>query len=176
MSLSELSIQVSAPLVDEAHRCVDVGHNLSQAGRFDEAEQNYRKAIELIPDLPLAHNNLGWVRQVQGDDEAAIASYRRALQLNPDLQIARRNLAALLVQLGRVEESLDLWHAEMLKGAEGHLWVDNMISGAMGARDLTLAGKYAELFARLRWGSDWYPPRPVGSGASLAPQTPEVFL
>lgn len=174
--MAEANVRLSSPGIAEACRFVDLGHNLSQVGRFDEAARNYLQAIELMPDLPLAHNNLGWIRQMQGDSDAAIASYRRALQLDPNLQIARRNLAPLLVQLERVDESLDLWHAEMLTGVEGHLWVDNMISDAMGARDLTLAGKYAELFARLRWGSDWYPPRRVGSGPSLSPQTPEVFL
>jgi tetratricopeptide (TPR) repeat protein len=159
----------------ETERLIEHGHHLSQAGQFAEAELNYRKALDLSPAHPLANNNLGWVRQMQGDPDGAIASYRRALRLEPQLRIARRNLAILLVQLDRVDESLDLIHAEMLTGVSGHAWVDNLISKAMGSRDLTLAGTYAELFARLRWGSEWYPPRSE-SGPRLSPQTPNVFL
>lgn len=176
MSFPQPSVTPTPPIPDEVYWCVERGHNLSQAGRFDEAEQSYRKAIELKSDVPMAHNNLGWVRQMQGDNDAAVASYRLALKLDPNLRIARRNLAPLLVSLGRIDESIGVWHAEMLSGPDGQQWVDEMISAAMGARDLTRAGEYAELFARIRWGSDWYPPRPNGSGPPLSLLPNEVFL
>ena len=176
MTLPQLTVASNALIPDEAYWCVEEGHHLSQMGCFNEAEQNYRKAIALKSDIPMAHNNLGWVLQVKGDTDAAIACYRRALQLDPDLRIARRNLAPLLVQRGRADESLDVWYAEMLSGAEGQMWVDDMISAAMGAQDLTLAGEYAEIFARLRWGSEWYPPCRTGMGPPLPPLTPEVCL
>ncbi|MET0648653.1 MAG: tetratricopeptide repeat protein [Pyrinomonadaceae bacterium] len=184
MSVSQPTVASGAPVAPavttdeqrEAERYIVSGHHLSQQGRFREAESLYRKAIELRPGLPLAHNNLGWVRQMQGDGDGAVASYRRALQLDPGLRIARRNLAPLLVQLGRFDESIDLWHAEMLSGAAGHGWVDELISNAMGGRDLTLAGEYAELFARIRWGTQWYPPRRDKTLPPLSPQTPPVSL
>lgn len=153
------------------------GHRLSQAGRFVEAESCYRKAIELSPDYPMAHNNLGWIRQMQGDSEEAVASYRRALHFDQNLRIARRNLALLLVQLGRHSESSYLFYEEMLaSGSEGANWMIGLVTEAMQARDLRLAGEYAAILAGLRWGSTLYPPRRDGSLPPLPVQAPDVFL
>jgi len=160
----------------EAERHVTLGHHLSQRGRFVEAEASYRKAIELSPNHPLAHNNLGWVQQMQGDTEGAIANYRRALQFDPSLRIARRNLAQLLVQLERREESFHLWHAELRTGSEGVAWMAGLVTTAMQARNLRLAGEYASILAQLRWASPWYPARHSDSALPLPVQPPEVFL
>jgi tetratricopeptide (TPR) repeat protein len=161
---------------DNASQHVAWGHQLSQRGLFEEAEVCYRKAIELDPNHPMAHNNLGWTRQVHGDSDAAGANYRRALQLDPGLGIARRNLATLLVCLGRREESIDLFRDELLAGSEGLAWMDGLVSDAMRARDLTFAGEYAAILAALRWASPWYPLRRHGVRSSLPVRAPVVYL
>lgn len=160
----------------EAGRYVGLGHQLSQAGRFVEAEAYIRKAIELNPRHPMAHNNLGWIRQMQGDDEGAVAAYRKALQFNADLRIARRNLAVHLVRLGRRDECLYLWRHEMLAGPEGLAWLDGLAATAMQARDLTLSGEYAAILTELRWSSQWYPPRRDRSAPPFPVRRPALFL
>jgi tetratricopeptide (TPR) repeat protein len=145
-----------------------------QRYRLAESESYYCKIIDLNPSDPIAHNNLGWTRQMQDDKEAAVMSYRRALQLNPNLQITRRNLATLLVRLGRQEESLPLWH-EILSETNGLEWIQNLISIAMRSRDLRLAGEYAAIFTELRWASPWYPYPRKSSAFPLPFQPPNVY-
>jgi len=136
------------------HRLVSVGHELSQQGRFGEAEEVLRRAVALVPAEAMAHNNLGWVLEMQGATTEAVACYERALKADPQLRFARRNLATLLVRIGRTSESLGLWRDEIATGDMGVAWVDSLISAAMAQRDLTLAGEYAAILTRLRWGID----------------------
>jgi tetratricopeptide (TPR) repeat protein len=65
------------------------------AGRYDEAEADYREAIRLAPDHARAHNNLGGVLHTQGRLDAALACYRKALELDPAQPEANQNYATL---------------------------------------------------------------------------------
>jgi tetratricopeptide (TPR) repeat protein len=53
----------------------------------------YERALQLRPDYPEAHNNLGNVLRTQGRVAQAILCYERALQLRPDYA----NVASLSV-------------------------------------------------------------------------------
>ena len=65
---------------------------------------------------------------------------------------ARRRLATTLVREGRSDDSLHLWRDE-LAGEGGLEWATGCMVAAMEQRDLTLAGAYADILARLRWGA-----------------------
>jgi protein O-GlcNAc transferase len=56
----------------------------------------YRRALELKPDYPEAHNNLGIALAEQGQLDEAMAAYRRALELKPDYPEAHNNLGNAL--------------------------------------------------------------------------------
>jgi Flp pilus assembly protein TadD len=43
------------------------------------------RAIQIVPDQPIFHNNLGNAYRDSGRYEQAIACYRKALQIKPDL-------------------------------------------------------------------------------------------
>lgn len=53
-------------------------------GRYPQAEDFYRRAIEREPTLSEAYSNLGNVYLAQKQISLAIASYQRAIELNPD--------------------------------------------------------------------------------------------
>jgi len=161
---------------DDVEQYVNLGHQLSQERRYVEAEACYRKAIELFPLHAVAHNNLGWVRQMQGDSDAAIDAYEKALQFDSHLRIARRNLVVLLVQLGLRERSISLWREELLAGPEGLAWLDKLAGTSMQSRDLRLAGEYAALLAQAQWGSQFYPPCRTASSPRLPVKMPPRFL
>jgi tetratricopeptide (TPR) repeat protein len=72
----------------------------------------YRKAIDIKPDFPEAHVNLGLNLQHSGDLESAMDSYRQAVRLRPDSfgRIAQALTSAkkgqLWLDLGRLRRSL----------------------------------------------------------------------
>jgi tetratricopeptide (TPR) repeat protein len=147
-----------------------------ERSQLGEAETFYTRAVELQPDNALAYNNLGWIKQMQGNSDEAAAHYRRALDLKPGLHTARRNLATLLVRQGRQSESFPLWHEELAANPGGLTWLQNLISRALRADDLTLAGEYASIAAQLRWASSWYPARSEDQKLPLPVKASEVFL
>ena len=68
--------------------------------RFDELIEFLRKALELNPNYPDFHNNLGVALKREGDLTAAIASYKSALQLKPNYPEAHNNLGNALKEQG----------------------------------------------------------------------------
>jgi len=72
----------------------------------------YRKALDIKPDFPEAHVNLGLNLQHSGELESAMDSYRQALRLRPDTfgRIAQALTSAktgqLWLNLGRLRRSL----------------------------------------------------------------------
>ncbi len=138
---------------DEARLLVDAGHDLAGQRRYAEAEAYFLRAIAVSPDHAMAHNNLGWVCEIRGAVDQAVAFYSKALEKNPTLALARRNLAALLVRAGRSKESYALFRA-VRSEVGGVEWMQGLVSRAMGSRDLTMAGELARIIAELRWGGD----------------------
>lgn len=61
---------------------------------YEEAETNYRRAIELDPTYAPAFNNLGTALAMQNRFAEAVALFERALQLDPNYTQARANIDA----------------------------------------------------------------------------------
>lgn len=66
----------------------------------EEEAQHYKRALQLRPDYPEAHNNLAVVLRRAGDHEAAAIHYREALRLRPAYPEAHYNYALLLEAIG----------------------------------------------------------------------------
>ena len=64
------------------------------------------KALEINPNFPEAHNNLGNALKSQGDLKAAITSYRKALQFNKNYSEAYSNLGIALNELGDINAAI----------------------------------------------------------------------
>jgi tetratricopeptide (TPR) repeat protein len=73
---------------------------------YEEAIAAYRKAIELKPDLPKAHYNLGNALRKQGKLEGAIPAYRKAIELKSDYAEAHTNLGLALAGKRRWDEAI----------------------------------------------------------------------
>ena len=67
---------------------------LSQTGakNYKEAEVNLKKALEMEPNLPAAHYNLGRLYQEQNRKSLALDAYQKAYQMDQSGSIG--NLAA----------------------------------------------------------------------------------
>lgn len=77
----------------------------------DEAMAAYCRALELDPDLPDAHLNLGRLLHELGKIEEAEACYRRALEGRPGDPTAAYNLGVALQDLGRLAEAAEAYEA-----------------------------------------------------------------
>ena len=60
--------------------------------KYQEAIESYKQAIEIDPDLALAHNNLGLAYCELGKYEEAIESHMQAIRIDPDYALAHYNL------------------------------------------------------------------------------------
>jgi len=83
----------------------DLAVALSRVGQFAEAEQRLRQAIDLEPEMPEAHCNLGNILRWRGDLQAAEPCLRRALKLKPNYVEALISLAFVLALTGRLPEA-----------------------------------------------------------------------
>ncbi len=72
------------------------GKDYANAGRFELAEVEFRKALRIEKNLSSLHNDLGYALQAQDRQEEAAASFRRAIELDPKNLAARENLARIL--------------------------------------------------------------------------------
>jgi tetratricopeptide (TPR) repeat protein len=52
-------------------------------GRSDEAQEHYKKALEINPDYAHAHLKLADILDDKGRQQKAIGHYREALRINP---------------------------------------------------------------------------------------------
>jgi tetratricopeptide (TPR) repeat protein len=118
--VADLATQV-APLAHQ-HARRRQGEPADASGWFDlalelesvapaEAEEGYRHALELNPDLTEALINLGRLLQGQGRLHEAEDLYRRARTGQPDLAVAAFNLGTVLDEQRRPQEALDAYLA-----------------------------------------------------------------
>ncbi len=73
-------------------------------GFLDEAEKNLREALELSPEDPLIHYNLGEVLAAKGEPEA-LGHFSRAYELSGRRSLFAEALARELFRNGRLEEA-----------------------------------------------------------------------
>ena len=83
-----------------------VGQALQQAGRLEEAAEQYRRAIELDRRRGAPHRHLAALLATVGASEGAVSEYQTAIQLDPQDDLAHNNLATLLARDGRIAEAL----------------------------------------------------------------------
>jgi tetratricopeptide (TPR) repeat protein len=83
-----------------------IGSCLSALGRYQEAEEYFRRSLAGLDDAT-THYNLGLLMSMTGRLADAEREYRRALALDPAHADARGNLGPLLARRGRSREAAD---------------------------------------------------------------------
>ncbi|MFZ6765591.1 tetratricopeptide repeat protein [Undibacterium sp. Di26W] len=149
---------------------IQQGHDLCMSGKYIDAEAYFRAAAELEPNWPMPHNNLGWVLQAQGKNEAALTSYKRAVELNPAFELAQTNLAFLLANLyfsiGKFAEARSMWLVLASHNPQDHHVLDNLICTALRVHDLHEAAYWANCHAAVTRASAYHQMLP---GIAVAP-------
>jgi protein O-GlcNAc transferase len=77
--------------------------------RLPEAVQAARRATELSPEFPQAHNHLGLMLFAAGQTEESIAEFGRALAINPDFADGYNNLGNAYKDMGDIAKSLECY-------------------------------------------------------------------
>ncbi len=78
-------------------------------GDMINAEKEYKIALELNPNEPMAHNNLALIYANQGKDKDAEEEYKKELEINPEYDNAYFNLGLLYFSEGRKDEAVENW-------------------------------------------------------------------
>ena len=100
----EISPDDTSALIAKAHSSFGVA--LARAGRFDEAIEQFRKAIAIRPNNAQAHNNLGTALVQAGKLDEGIVQLREVLLNSPDNAEARNNLGDALLRKGALDEAI----------------------------------------------------------------------
>jgi len=81
------------------------GLELEEVGRIEDSIAAHLKALELDPELALAHANLIILYGKTKQPEKAEEHYRAAIRLNPNLADAHYNYGVLLMEQGKLTEA-----------------------------------------------------------------------
>jgi tetratricopeptide (TPR) repeat protein len=85
----------------------EIGLICKERGRFDEAMDHYRKAVQIKPDYVEAYNNLGNIFQFRRRFDEAVECYRKALKFVPDSAETHNNFGAALQKQGKLDEAIN---------------------------------------------------------------------
>ena len=110
-----------------AHHLRLLGHALMKQKRLDEAEEKIRFALDLEPDFPQLHEDLGSVLALRGDYEGAIPHFENAIQREPSLAAPHKKLADALIAAGRGKEADEFFKAFLDKAPGKKLVADAII-------------------------------------------------
>jgi len=118
------------------------GRMAFRAGRYDDAAEEFRQAVEADGKDVTAHVNLGSALGQSGDVDGAIEQFRAALETDPGNLTAHFNLGVLLSRKGPLEEAIDHLQAAVDGSpgdGEAHLELGRALRAAGRAEDALAA-------------------------------------
>lgn len=126
------------------------GAYLAREGMFGEALEQLETAVQIEPDDPVVHGELGIAYALKGDHSAAIGAMEHALLLADDDSWTRLLLGLVYAETGHAEASAEALlraAAERPEDAEAHL-LAALAAAAVGweqaAEEALARGEYAE--------------------------------
>ena len=78
--------------------------------------------INLYPDDPVAHNNLGWYYHSSGQFEEALNEYKAAVRINRNMALTYSGILWIyLEKLGKPDSAL-VWAEKMISDNPENVW------------------------------------------------------
>lgn len=93
----EKAAPVEKPLT-ELQQYLSKGNELAGDNKYDEAIEEYRKALGVDPNSPVAYLNIATCYQDQDRDDDAVRMLKKALQANPDYARAHFKLGEIYLK------------------------------------------------------------------------------
>ncbi|NOX20305.1 MAG: tetratricopeptide repeat protein [Nitrospirae bacterium] len=103
---------VAGKLANEHFR---IGNIYLDFGMYDEAITEYRKALDLSPDLPDVHTKLGVALRNKGEYEEAILHFNRAKEINPGYPAAWIQLGLTYYMKGLTGLAIEEWEKALME-------------------------------------------------------------
>lgn len=98
IAINGLGALTKEKLKVQSSQFADLGLKLQAESKYDEAIAQYVKAIEISPEDPKLHYNIGTAFQAKEDFEHAERAYKKALELDPANEKAKVALELLAKQ------------------------------------------------------------------------------
>jgi tetratricopeptide (TPR) repeat protein len=124
---------------------------LTVQGRYPEAEEALRRALEQRPGFAEAYNNLALCLMYQKRYEEAEPEVFAALERDPSLRDARLTLSSLYQETGRPAKAV-----EVLEGLRAEYPSEPELGARLGVA-LEAAGRHPEALPLLRAGVEAFP-------------------
>jgi eukaryotic-like serine/threonine-protein kinase len=103
--LAEATLQNGVNLApDDWLLTMQLGAHYLDGSKWAKAGEQFRRAVELVPDNPRAYNNLGLVYRGLDKLEDSAAAFQKSIDLEPTF-IHFRNLGMVLAEAGRYPEA-----------------------------------------------------------------------
>lgn len=74
---------------------------------IDQSIENFKKAIDIDPEIASAYNGLGGAYKAKGEIDLAIKNWRKSLDLNPDYEFPIYNLGIAYLEKGEKKKALE---------------------------------------------------------------------
>jgi Flp pilus assembly protein TadD len=130
--------------------------SFAEAGRLDEAVENYRESLRLAPRNPLALQNLGIALARLQRPREAVDVFAEAVRQRPDYGEAHYGLGATLLDLNRrADARVELLASQRLPMPPDYAAQAAFRLGLIAAYDGDLAGARDEFAAALRLQPDF---------------------
>lgn len=114
--------------------------------RYPEAVAAYKSGLQVQPDFPQAHNNLGALAMQVGDTKAAREHLERALALDPHSRNVHRNLARLIYRQMTAADAEDLFARAIRSAPRGA--GQGLFGVSQALTDLASLEAYEDFFSR----------------------------
>jgi len=116
---------------------INLGIAYARTGKPEEAEAQFKKALELVPGHPVAGNECGLLFRRKGRFKEARARYEQVLDAYPNYYPTHRNLAILCdLYLNDLESAMthyQIYSQAMPKDEKVKLWIADL-KGRMGTK------------------------------------------
>jgi tetratricopeptide (TPR) repeat protein len=92
----------------------EIGLQAQMVGNVQESYKELKKALELNPDYPEAHNAIAILLHIAFNrPEEAVVHYQKALELRPTFSEAQTNLANVYLSQARYDEAIKLYELSL---------------------------------------------------------------